>query len=648
MVQPLNNNKNNTQQQYVVPLSSSSSYTTLLRSWILTIVWPGLGLLGESYVVFSLGTVPALLASNSSSSSSGSLLPSTSAAVLITSIIIGMLTMGTAASIYGRRWGSIGTALCMCAGSLGIGWFGSSSSTTTTSTTTTTTSSLLVSIAVGLLGLGVGGEYPMAAASASERRPAATDDDDVGDTNTNNFFTRGQQIQLVFSMQGMGILLHCSVLWFLLVVFQLDGDDTTTTTTNNAKVRWLWRILYGIGVVLLGTLFLTRVLHLKESSVWEQDRKQQQQLAAATNNTLQQAIMMIDSSSCCAADNTDNDDDDDPQGTIQLCPTVSSLSSPSVVLKDVYQQQQQQRSPSSPTAATSQPEELYLEQRSPAAAENSSSSRTLSTAALAWELYGFRLIGVSLAWFLWDVAFYGNKLFQTAFLSALLGDNDDTTTRMAAAATANAAVAAGGYLTAAALIDRVGRRTLQLAGFGATGVLFVLVGVGLDVAWPSTVLIGLYLGTSFVGQVGPNATTFLVPAEVFPTALRTTVHGIAAATGKLGALAASVVFTRLLASVEAEDDDTTTTTTAASSPSDLFLYSGYASLLGAVVTYWTIPYDNASLSAIDRQWRQAVDHGRVYAVPTCLSVYERIVWERKQQARNGEYLTSDVHNAVYA
>jgi hypothetical protein len=34
---------------------------------------------------------------------------------------------------------------------------------------------------------------------------------------------------------------------------------------------------------------------------------------------------------------------------------------------------------------------------------------------------------------------------------------------------------------------------------------------------------------------GPNVTTFVYPAEIFPVMVRTTGHGIAAAVGKVGA-----------------------------------------------------------------------------------------------------------------
>lgn len=42
--------------------------------------------------------------------------------------------------------------------------------------------------------------------------------------------------------------------------------------------------------------------------------------------------------------------------------------------------------------------------------------------------------------------------------------------------------------------------------------------------------------------LGPNATTFIVPGECFPTRYRSSSHGISAASGKVGAIVAQVVF----------------------------------------------------------------------------------------------------------
>lgn len=41
---------------------------------------------------------------------------------------------------------------------------------------------------------------------------------------------------------------------------------------------------------------------------------------------------------------------------------------------------------------------------------------------------------------------------------------------------------------------------------------------------------------------GPNATTFIVPGECFPTRYRSTSHGISAAAGKVGAILAQTIF----------------------------------------------------------------------------------------------------------
>ena len=42
--------------------------------------------------------------------------------------------------------------------------------------------------------------------------------------------------------------------------------------------------------------------------------------------------------------------------------------------------------------------------------------------------------------------------------------------------------------------------------------------------------------------MGPNATTFLIPVEVFPTRVRGTAHGISAAAGKCGAVLTAFAF----------------------------------------------------------------------------------------------------------
>jgi PHS family inorganic phosphate transporter-like MFS transporter len=49
----------------------------------------------------------------------------------------------------------------------------------------------------------------------------------------------------------------------------------------------------------------------------------------------------------------------------------------------------------------------------------------------------------------------------------------------------------------------------------------------------------------FFFNFGPNATTFIIPAEVFPSRVRGLGHGVSAAVGKLGAILSALLFNYL-------------------------------------------------------------------------------------------------------
>ena len=52
----------------------------------------------------------------------------------------------------------------------------------------------------------------------------------------------------------------------------------------------------------------------------------------------------------------------------------------------------------------------------------------------------------------------------------------------------------------------------------------------------------MYAFTFFFANFGPNSTTFIVPAEIFPARLWSTCHGISSAAGKSGAIVGSFGF----------------------------------------------------------------------------------------------------------
>jgi MFS transporter, PHS family, inorganic phosphate transporter len=167
--------------------------------------------------------------------------------------------------------------------------------------------------------------------------------------------------------------------------------------------------------------------------------------------------------------------------------------------------------------------------------------------------YGALIVGTASTWFLLDVAFYSTSIFnpvilkQIGFASAASYPVLQQVRLLALGNVLLALVAAlPGYWAAVALIDRIGRRPLQYIGFGVMASAFLF----LALAWNSLVLVlpaflAIYGMTFFFANFGPNTTTFVYPSEVFPTAFRTTGHGIAAACGKIGAVVAVALFPTL-------------------------------------------------------------------------------------------------------
>mmetsp|Transcript_27523 Transcript_27523/g.107797 ORF Transcript_27523/g.107797 Transcript_27523/m.107797 type:complete len:464 (+) Transcript_27523:47-1438(+) len=146
--------------------------------------------------------------------------------------------------------------------------------------------------------------------------------------------------------------------------------------------------------------------------------------------------------------------------------------------------------------------------------------------------YFSRLFGTALSWFLWDVCFYGNKLFISSIISSLR--TSDSLVGEERYILINNLVSLAGYILAILLVDRIGRRNMQAFGFTVLALVFLLVTLFFDyLESNSTVIMSFYLVTSFFGQLGPNATTYLLPAETFPTEVRSIAHGISAFSGKV-------------------------------------------------------------------------------------------------------------------
>ena len=104
---------------------------------------------------------------------------------------------------------------------------------------------------------------------------------------------RGRQVQLVFTMQGMGILFNSLTMTTLLLITGQTGqigqknnaaahDDAANVQAalyNIESLLLIWRISYAIGAGILLFVFLTRCCCLEESKVWKDDKERRQLLA---------------------------------------------------------------------------------------------------------------------------------------------------------------------------------------------------------------------------------------------------------------------------------------------------------------------------------------------------------------------------------
>ena len=163
--------------------------------------------------------------------------------------------------------------------------------------------------------------------------------------------------------------------------------------------------------------------------------------------------------------------------------------------------------------------------------------------------HGRALLGTAGSWFLFDVIFYGNGLFQADFVE-MLEPASERGTHAALVSTARVSFVVSllglpGYWAAIACMrdDLRRQRAIQMAGFGACTLLYAAMSIWFDqVRTRPGLFVALYGASFFFSNFGPNATTFILPACYFPAKHRAVCHGISAAAGKLGALVAAAAF----------------------------------------------------------------------------------------------------------
>jgi MFS transporter, PHS family, inorganic phosphate transporter len=167
---------------------------------------------------------------------------------------------------------------------------------------------------------------------------------------------------------------------------------------------------------------------------------------------------------------------------------------------------------------------------------------------------GRKILGTAGTWFLFDVVFYGNTIFQPIVVEAAFGGakGEETVEHLRRAAIDSlilTCIALPGYAVAGIVMGKKSccitqtPRFVMLQGFAAMAVLYAAIGVNWSYlrAYPA-VLVFLYGLTFFFANYGPNTTTFILPSLIFEQEHRATWNGVSAAAGKLGALTGATFF----------------------------------------------------------------------------------------------------------
>lgn len=233
---------------------------------------------------------------------------------------------------------------------------------------------------------------------------------------------------------------------------------------------------------------------------------------------------------------------------------------------------------------------------------------------LTFEHFGFRILATAGSWYANDIFFYGNKLFQNQFIETISPNNSSVMVGWLWNLL-NTGVALTGYYLASFLIDHklYGRKWMMIVGFVGCFICFTIPAFNYDYYTTAGVhkFQTMYFLSSFFNQFGPNSVTFIVAAEVYPTAVRASAHGFSAAWGKMGALTAAILYNYITVKQR-------------------FLVVPWFGLAGAILTFLFLPDTTGlDLKEQERRWNyirlgKAHEYHGVAVHPKHLSLYERL------------------------
>lgn len=388
--------------------------------------------------------------------------------------------------------------------------------TTPTGTLSPNNSLIYLGIFRILLGVGVGGDYPMSASVTSDR---------------SNLRKRGTMLAYIFSNQGWGSLVGSLVTIIVLAcykhVMEVEG--------KTSKVDGVWRITVGLSLIpAFATLY--QRLTLPESTRYKASQKLRSNANASDEDAAIEAIKRAQRGEDLRLGHLGSEDLE--KADLKDVKDAVRIEKERDVKTDVTEVSE----------ASSKDEEHHPPPPEVVVTRQAHFSEFLRYFS-EWR-HAKLLIGTCGCWFLLDIAFYGINLNQNVVLQQIGydGSSGSPWNRLFKVSTGNIIITAlgfvPGYWVSVLTIEKLGRKWIQIQGFLLSAFfLAILAGLFKTLSKPAFVVNFALL--QFFFNFGANTTTYCYPAEVFPTRYKAFAHGISAAAGKVGAIISALAFNTL-------------------------------------------------------------------------------------------------------
>jgi len=153
------------------------------------------------------------------------------------------------------------------------------------------------------------------------------------------------------------------------------------------------------------------------------------------------------------------------------------------------------------------------------------------------------LIGTGGTWACYDVLYYACNIFTPSILASIFGSGESLTA-LCWQSIVVASLGLPGAASGIVLLKPRGGRWLSIWGFWLLAACCAAMGAVYQASpeGSAQVKFALFCLLTFALNTGPNISTYVLPASVFPTSVRGTFHGLSAACGKLGAVAGTFMF----------------------------------------------------------------------------------------------------------